>query len=1528
MLQINIFNPPGDPEAEITGVTVTASGSGHDVNDLVPSGVKLYWDKDRDGRLTTEGTTPDELLGSGDYSGDNGTIAFSGFVVPLPSHGNVDLLVLYTFSETATAGKTFRARVVSNSDFTIRDPGTLAPYSVTGAQVTGFLRTVGAGTLTIVRIAQNPDGAVAIPNRTRLPIINLQLIANDVEPITINSFDFLDIDTAHAVNGIVPGSVRLFEQAGVPGSSATPIATGTFAADNGRVTLTPSTPLSVPRNGSTKIWVTIDLVGHTQETIGNKYQIQVPTTTPMDAAGATSTAPVNFIGLGANGPEWTFNYNPILFSSPNDLGAILMPASAQRYPMLTMQLRNDPDARSEIATATQFTFRVDGTMNDASAISLVELFLDTSPYGKYSDNDVLLGSGTLTGDNGSATIDFSGSPQVLSISGTKRFLATINLTGTAADGQTARFSLLSRDDMVVTGAISMVNGSLIPSPFVGAIKTVGQPRAEFALETSQDRIPSIVAPNAADFPLLGWRIRNGNDEDLLFKGVQFDITGPLNEIGYFNKFELWHDKDGDGVQEADDFQIGGDIAVTPNGADVIVQISVDDDQAFLIPRGQEKRFTLYADISNSVIGDGSETFSIAADADTDVIAVGAGSGAVFSFSTVAPPFDAARTIRNPVISITHYPGPTSVSGCINGSYGFVVSRFSVPAAEDLLIQRVRFSTSGTLDDAAFIDDGYVWNDRNRNLLIDSSEVSVPFGIHVDPSPVASDNGDGLVDLGATPGLVVRNKTFDLGLGLGFRAVDPGTAQAQRDKTITVSQIGNMIIEGVGARSGRPITVDNPVQNDQGRSITFSVGTLTVSLKNIERTSGPPNGERLETFAILLKTSILEDVRLDTFTLTPIGSIDESQHIRAGGVKIYIDDNKNGKIDNNDYLYATADPPAFDNGPITFKASDYVFGNTVYSFPPGGRAYDQFIIAVDLKPSAPEGATLQFAIQNAEDIAATGNCSLFPYNLNVEQTYSPDAPPLIGPAILVERGAIYIQTDGTFANDIDNTPEVIMAPGATAYEVARLDLKGTPSEMVELRGITISASGTADDLFDLAALGVHLYHGAVHANNLITSGTFTMDNGTVTLTNFRQEVFLDKNAARDFRIAFTGSGSAQFDSTINMTIHGLQLDAVGMSSNLPVTKIIPEDPYVAIPIRFGTGKLYVRAVDKDGYVLPIPTLEPAKIQRLRFSASRTEDIRIEDLPVRAAGTANEPLILDSGAVLMNRRIGGNPPELVGSAPILPGNDGMADLRNLDILIEADKNTSTKYSLDVVMNPNTAVLGTTLRLDIESTSTIRAVGLWTGIDLPIVLEDYAGDDSDDGVARISGRNMMLSTGLVKLRKGNNNPPNRTIAGVDQKLTLLQVRVDVERDLEAVTISDVRICASGSCDETQSISNVYLYRDVDEDGLATAADQLLATSTFDSNNGTAHFSGLQLTYGANSYVYWLVAADLTGFATDGQTITANFCAENPISGVGQLTTGPIVVSVINPMPVGAVYTIGEAEPTPTPLPRNAVQSWEVYQ
>ena len=1499
MLQISVDNKSAFT-ARVTTVTLTASGTADDVAHLADKGVQLYWDKNGDGRVTL-GSNPDVLLTSGAFTADNGRLTLDIDPIPtftIPPAGKVNLLVLYTLAPDVPAGRTFQVSVADNGDITVVRADTGDPIApIQGAPVTGFPRAVGSGVLTVSRLPQSPDGSVAVPNRSLVPMINLRLQANDVERILITSLDIEEIGGAHAVTGIKEGGVKLFQQSAAPTGTSNMVASGHFIADNGRLTLVPETPLITPRNGETRLWVTFDLAPYPEAVLGSEYRIRFPVENPAVAVGGVSGLTPSLIGAGANGPVWECNRNPLVFALSSDLGSVLMPPGVSGFPAISFSMRNDPVARNESISLERFRFRhrwsAEDYIDPVESIQQVYLYMDASPRGRLNATDELLTSGVFVVDSeaGDAYVDldFSHAFKSLSPNQIAYFLVTFDLAEEMEDGKLSRVYLTDSDDIAIIGQTSGINGAMTPRPFQGAIKTVGQPRAELRIDTDEKRVPPVIAPEASAFPILSFTLRNLNDEEMVFQGIDLRVEWPegMDINDWFYRFQLWTDDNGDSIQNNNDRPFGADtrVSLEDQRLTILVDTEAQGYEDYVVPLNTTRRFTVYADVATTVSGDGAETFALIGEKQSDVVAVGRTSRAQYRYTTGQPPFTAQRTIRNPVVNLTHYPGPKDVYGHINGTYGMGGVTFPAPKSEDIIITRGQFRVEGSLEDPDYTIGGGLWVDRNKDLYYNQTD----FGYNWIFDPLEQDNGTAAFDLHTTFALT-RNQNWNVSYFLSFEATTATLAHAQLGKTVTLFLDSPDSLGGYGAISGRPIEVLNPSGEGEGQTMTFATGDLNVRLRPIKREMAPPNGTDIEVMCLQMRTSVLESVWLDELTLTPMGSIDESQHLRPfNSLKLYVDYNRNGVLDANELAIgpiAVADRPDTNNGAVTFRE----FASPLYTYPSVGLPYDQLILTVDLGILAPEGATLQFSLREFDDLQATGTGSLWPYRVGEEIFYPEGDPALDGPEVTIVRGKIIINPDTRFVTD--NTPEIVMAPAAQNYEVMRLKARSKDAESVSLVGLTIHTTGTIPVDQAIAPSGVLLYLGTISASNLLTSGTFNVDEGSVFLTDFAKPVIMTQDRDIELRVALTGTGNPEaMGHSLHFYFAGEDLMAFGESSFLPVSIIEPNDPVRNLPIRFGPGRLTIRATDADQYVLRIFSGQETIFQPLNFAANRTEPIQLRELRVRAAGTADEIDTLENGALLMNRRSGSQVTRM-SSAPILPAANGQAWLRNLDINIDADKNTARLYSLDGMLISSNTLVGSTYRFDLETTTTVVAIGALTGEPVEVVFQDFTGGDSTPDAPFIDGRLTTMSTGLVTLKK-NKGPAAAPLFGDEQKVPLLSLEANVHSALEGVTLSHMRFELTGTFHEQTAISAIYLYNDINNDGVFSDGDVLLSTGAFGGPNRQVVFSDISLTYGAGAKAYLLVAADLTGEALPSETVRLQTIGADTLEGMGQLTKEPIVVA-----------------------------------
>jgi hypothetical protein len=138
MLQLRLTAGPEDGVV-VDSLTVTASGTGDDGTGVLA--VRLYLDVDGDGIGDTPMGTP------GAYSGDDGTVTFSGLARTIPTSGTEDWVVAYDLGGSIVVGRTFGCEIAQASDVVARGESTSQSVPVTGAPVASSVTTIDAPVL-------------------------------------------------------------------------------------------------------------------------------------------------------------------------------------------------------------------------------------------------------------------------------------------------------------------------------------------------------------------------------------------------------------------------------------------------------------------------------------------------------------------------------------------------------------------------------------------------------------------------------------------------------------------------------------------------------------------------------------------------------------------------------------------------------------------------------------------------------------------------------------------------------------------------------------------------------------------------------------------------------------------------------------------------------------------------------------------------------------------------------------------------------------------------------------------------------------------------------------------------------------------------------------------------------------------------------------------------------------------------------------------------------------------------------------
>ncbi|MBI5359713.1 MAG: hypothetical protein HZA48_03930 [Planctomycetes bacterium] len=133
----------------------------------------------------------------------------------------------------------------------------------------------------------------------------------------------------------------------------------------------------------------------------------------------------------------------------------------------------------------------------------------------------------------------------------------------------------------------------------------------------------------------------------------------------------------------------------------------------------------------------------------------------------------------------------------------------------------------------------------------------------------------------------------------------------------------------------------------------------------------------------------------------------------------------------------------------------------------------------------------------------------------------------------------------------------------------------------------------------------------------------------------------------------------------------------------------------------------------------------------------------------------------------------------------------------------------------------------------------------------------------VAGLTARAQSLT-----VQAGDYNPLISNELTGAQKVPLLQIEFTASQ--ASFTVTSLSFRASGSIDESIDVYAVYLYEDINGNGLLDVAEQQAASSVyFSSDNSTAVFSGFYLTVPAFYPVNLILAADFTGTATVGENV-----------------------------------------------------------
>ncbi|MDO8684503.1 MAG: hypothetical protein Q7N50_13595 [Armatimonadota bacterium] len=312
MVSLTVSAPESEEDVIWNTVTLTASGSGNDDEDIEIDEIRVYQDFYNIG-VVDEG---EWLLGTGDYNGDNGTANITLTAPPtIPANLSINAIICYVMKPTAPVGAKYKFTMgaATGTGWTSE-----LPASVTGLPLESAEKTVVQAPIPPLNFAYQ----IIIPPHNWHPnpdqyneMISLKLSAPGAqENVRWNAVTLKASGSGNDDEDIEIDEIRVyqdFSNIGVVDAGEPLLGTGDYVGDNGTANITLTAPPTIPANGS--IYVIICYVMKSTAPVGAKYKFTVESATgtgvvtglaasvtglPLDSAIKTVVGPPPVVSIG------------------------------------------------------------------------------------------------------------------------------------------------------------------------------------------------------------------------------------------------------------------------------------------------------------------------------------------------------------------------------------------------------------------------------------------------------------------------------------------------------------------------------------------------------------------------------------------------------------------------------------------------------------------------------------------------------------------------------------------------------------------------------------------------------------------------------------------------------------------------------------------------------------------------------------------------------------------------------------------------------------------------------------------------------------------------------------------------------------------------------------------------------------------------------------------------------------------------------------------------------------------------------
>lgn len=1486
MLAINMSVSAAE-SLRVDQLTATALGTINDVTDI--SSVRLYRDNNANGTLDL--TVDTQLDTIHIYNGDNGTLVFALNDTLIPG-SQTDYLMVYDLSGSASADEYFNARV-DIGGYTVTGLESSQSATVQGEPITSGKKTItSVGGLSLTAGTSNPGSSNEANDATDLEVLQFKLNATSVENINISSVTFRHSGTANPNTGITANHIDLYNDNGngiyEPGTDVF-VGNGTQYANYGLsfdgtgdyVALdAEQSSIGGGTSGGITIeaWFKLDASATNAEHIiasmdrSDYWRLSVYTNGQPYFSTASSTGAIDDLygstGKISNGTWYHIAavYDPATGAKKiyinGQLDASNSPyapstnlgTGADRYAFIgtgsespTFNGPTGPDEwfhgeidefriSNSVRYSSNFTPSTSPFSVDANTMALYHMDESSGSTIKNSASSSGAGDGTLIGNTtflGNTTMDgnyitIATSGQVVPAGQSKTWLLVYDLAGTSTDGKTFIANIAS-SGIVASGATSGQNITATGNNVAGGTKTMTSTGSLTLSAGLNNPEPGTIATDGSGIVMMQMQLQTSNNEPLEVSQFKVKGSGTGIENTDVDSVYLYRDENSNGT-----FDTGVDTKLYNQGK----VFSADNEvitwsfaSPIVLSAGATENWIVVYDYKGTASN--GETFQSRFELASYITATGQ-----LSSNSITPsgPFPTPITgniqtisnIGNLQISLgTNNP---SASGFATDAQDVSVFQLKISAssAEDIQVDTLKLDLQGTITANTDISTARLYSDDVQNGQLDLV-------------------GDVLISSATIPAsgpmTFIVEKIISAGTSKNYILVYnlAGTATIGEDFNIQITSNNYVKTTGQSGAAHQANVLGAPILSNS-MTITGN-GTLfaNVGPANPGPSNEPNDAASLPMLQFTLSASNVENININSVTLSAQGTADDVNDIKADGIKLYHDVNNNGILDvGTDVFINQGNAFSADNGSVTIATS----GRTITK-----NSSENWLVLYDLDSTASNGETFISRIVNPSDISGVGVISGSTIN-----------PSKNGGGIEVVFGSPYTGRDisktlplvgGT--KTISNVGSITLASGSSnpinsdvnndeaGIEMLQLQLSASTSEDINISELKLKSSGTGDDQNDINSIKVY---DDLNNNGIYDSGVDTLvagptsgypaDNGTITYS-FGSPRVIAGGSVENWLVVYDMGNTATDGETFAIS---LQLSSYVTAAGATTTQSIT--PGGTFPINGATKTIVSNGV----LTISAGTNNPASgsegsggtnivMLQAKFVASAAEDLRIDSLVITGLGTFDPQTDVSSVKLYDDLN-----------------NNGQLDLTSdlqLDVGRTFDVSNQAKFYVDDTLNAGatrnilviyslngSATAGETFQTKIDIGSAY-VVGV-PSLNVP----NYVG------LPLTSNQMTIASSGALTLSVGANNPVDGFVSSSAQDVAVTQFKLTAS-SVENIAVNQVRFKHSGTADPDSLITanKIELYRDVNNNGSYDAGTDAFIGSTSKYRNGGVTFDGSTSNY-----------------------------------------------------------------------------------